>query len=612
VGDSPSKRPKIPDPPKPVPGWLIWVVVLVNVLFFFQVLKFNRLDEISETEFYDLVKTNTVTEISIGRDGQVMGKRSGNPKWDVQSSIVSTDDLDKLAREKGVKVTVPSPPSPWIYLLPQLFFWGIILFFGWRWFSNMTRNGNSPFGFGKSLVNWQEKSDKTFDDVAGVEEAKEEVRDIIDFLSDPEKFHKVGAKIPRGVLLVGPPGTGKTLLARAVAGEADVPFGSLSGSDFVQMFVGVGASRVRDLFAQAKAKAPCILFIDEFDAVGQKRVTVAVGGGHDEREQTIGQLLKEMDGMDTNNSVVVVAATNRPDALDPALTRPGRFDRVVVVDRPDRDGRKAILKIHARNVKLDTNADLDFIAKGTTNFSGADLANLINEAALMAAKEGAKGNAEVTVKQKHLNKARDKVMMGLERKRRITPEEKKRVAFHEAGHAIVMRETSEADPVYKVSIIPRGMALGVTASVPNEDHYLATTEQLIAQIDTLLGGRVAEEICLGNISSGAQNDIERVTAIARKIVCEYGMSEKIGQIALTTTQKGMNFLNQEFEVVNCSEATKQLVDEEVRRLINESYERVKTKLTEKKADLEKLAEALLERETLDAQEIDVLLAVTPA
>lgn len=602
------KRPKIPNTPNPIPGWLIWVVVLANIFFFLQLINFKRLEEISETEFYALVRNKAVSEITIDRDdGEVRAKKSGNPKWNIQSNILNTDELDKLAREQGIKITVSGPPSTLIYFLPQFLFFYLLLFFCWRWFRSSMRNSNGPFGFGKSLVNWVENNDITFKDVAGIDEAKDEVRDIIDFLSHPEKFQKVGAKIPRGVLLVGPPGTGKTLLARAVAGEADVPFASINGSEFIQMFVGVGASRVRDLFAQAKTKAPCIIFIDELDSVGQKRTAVAVSGGHDEREQTIGQLLKEMDGMETNVSIVVIAATNRPETLDLALTRPGRFDRMVIVDRPDRDGRRAILEIHARNVKLYVDADLDFIAKGTTNFSGADLANLINAAALMAAKEGAGDGIEVTVKQKHLNRARDKVMMGLERKRRITAKEKRRVAIHEAGHAIMMRETPEADPVYKVSIIPRGLALGITASMPTEDQYLATTDQLLAQIDTLLGGRIAEKICLGSISSGAENDIERVTVIARKMVCEYGMSEKIGLVNLNDAQQEISFLNQEFEVVNCSEATKKMVDEEVRRLINESYQRVESKLKNKKTDLEKLAEALLEHETLDAQEIDTLL-----
>ena len=596
---------------KTPPGWLVWLTMAISAIIILQLINSKRIETVSETGFYELVKTNRVVEIRISRTGEVLGKSPNSLTWNFQSNVVNSEDLDKIAREKGIEVTVAGPPSAWLFLMPQLVIFGLLGFFAFRWFRAM-RDGGGPFGFSKSLVNWVDDSGIDFEDVAGIEEAKGELRDIIDFLSSPEKFKEVGAKIPRGVLLVGPPGTGKTLLARAVAGEAEVPFGSLSGSEFIQMFVGVGASRVRDLFAQAKEKAPCILFIDELDAVGQKRIISAAGGGNSEQEQTIGQLLKEMDGMDTNASVIVVAATNRPDTLDPALTRPGRFDRIVVVDRPDRDGRKKILEIHSRNVKMSADIDLDFIAKGTTNFSGADLANLINEAALIAAKEGAEGEESVTVKQKHLNYARDKVLMGLERKRRITPKEKRRIALHEAGHAIIIRETPEADPVYKVSIIPRGLALGVTASVPAEDHYLATTQQLLAQIDTLMGGRVAEETCLGDVSSGAENDIERATGIARKMVCEYGMSEKIGQVNLTAIHKAMNFLNQDLEVVNCSEDTKKLVDEEVRRFISESYQRVKTILSERKTDLEKLADALLERETLDAQEIETLLVTTPA
>src|SRR5947209_8547583 len=481
---------------------------------------------------------------------------------------------------------------------------------GVLWFvmiRQMQTGGNKALSFGKSrarLLSMQQKK-ITFKDVAGVDEAKEELREIIEFLREAQKFQKLGGRIPKGVLLVGHPGTGKTLLARAVAGEANVPFFSISGSDFVEMFVGVGASRVRDLFEQGKKNAPCIIFIDEIDAVGRHR-GAGLGGGHDEREQTLNQLLVEMDGFESNEGVILIAATNRPDVLDPALLRPGRFDRRVVVARPDVKGREEILRVHTRKVPIGDDVDLSIIARGTPGFSGADLANLVNEAALWAARQNRK-----FVMMVDFEMSKDKVMMGVERRSMIpSDEEKKNTAYHEAGHALVAAMTPGADPVHKVTIIPRGMALGLTMQLPEDDKHTYTREYLEAMLAVLMGGRSAEEIFLGHITTGAGNDIERSTDIARNMVCEWGMSE-LGPLAFGKKDEAI-FLGREIaQHRDYSEDTAIQIDKEVRRIVNAAYEKARGLLSDNRDVLERIAQALLEREVIDAAEVKLLMEGKP-
>ena len=471
----------------------------------------------------------------------------------------------------------------------------------------MQAGGNKALSFGKSrarLLSAQQKK-ATFKDVAGTDEAKEELQEIIEFLKDPQKFQKLGGRIPKGVLLVGPPGTGKTLLARAIAGEANVPFFSISGSDFVEMFVGVGASRVRDLFEQGKKNAPCIIFIDEIDAVGRHR-GAGLGGGHDEREQTLNALLVEMDGFESNEGVILIAATNRPDVLDPALLRPGRFDRRVVVARPDVKGREEILRVHTRKVPISDDVDLSIIARGTPGFSGADLANLVNEAALWAARQNRK-----FVMMADFEMSKDKVLMGVERKSMIlSDEEKKNTAYHEAGHALVAAMTPGADPVHKVTIIPRGMALGLTMQLPEDDKHTYTREYLETMLAVLMGGRSAEEIFLGHITTGAGNDIERATEIARNMVCEWGMSE-LGPLAFGKKDEAI-FLGREInQHRDYSEDTAIQIDKEVRRIVNGGYDKAKNLLANNREVLERIAQALLEREVIDANEVKLLMEGKP-
>jgi cell division protease FtsH len=468
----------------------------------------------------------------------------------------------------------------------------------------MQVGGNKALSFGKSRARLlsEERKKVTFSDVAGVDEAKDEVSEIIDFLKDPPKFQKLGGRIPKGVLIVGPPGTGKTLLAKAIAGEAGVPFFSISGSDFVEMFVGVGASRVRDLFEQGKKHAPCIIFIDEIDAVGRLR-GAGLGGGHDEREQTLNQLLVEMDGFDTNEGVILVAATNRPDVLDPALLRPGRFDRQVVVARPDLKGRIEILRVHTKKIPASKDVLLEVVARGTPGFSGADLENLVNEAALLAARKGKKA-----VDMEDFEFAKDKVLMGVERRSLVlSDEEKKNTAYHEAGHALVARLLPGTDPVHKVTIIPRGRALGLTMQLPTDDRYTYPKEYLYNNIAILMGGRAAEELVLKHMTTGAGNDIERATELARKMVCEWGMSEKMGPLAFGKKEQEI-FLGREIsQHRDYSEHTAVEIDHEVKRLVVENYERAKSLITNNMKALKDLAEALLEREVLDAPEIEKII-----
>ncbi len=514
-------------------------------------------------------------------------------------------DLVQALREKDVQIEVKPPEeSPWY--MSFLMTWGPIAFFLGFWLFLMRRmqGGNAALSLVKSRARLltDDRKKVTFADVAGIDEVKEEVQETVEFLKDPRKFQKLGGRIPKGVLVVGPPGTGKTLLAKAIAGEAGVPFFSISGSDFVEMFVGVGASRVRNMFEQAKKQAPCIIFIDEIDAVGRSR-GAGLGGGNDEREQTLNQLLVEMDGFDTTEGVILVAATNRPDVLDPALLRPGRFDRQVVVNQPDLRGRAEILKVHTKKVPIAAGVELEKIARGTPGFSGADLENLVNEAALWAARQ-----SKTEVGAVDFDMAKDKILMGPERKSMaLTDEEKRVTAYHEAGHALMAKLLPGTDPVHKVSIIPRGRALGVTMQLPTDDRHNYSKDFLYNTLAILMGGRVAEELVFKQVTTGAGNDLERATALARQMVCEWGMSEKLGPLVFGQKEESM-FLGRSFgSKRDVSNEMALEIDREIKRLITENYERAKRVLTEQMTSLKALAEALLEKEVLDASEIDAIL-----
>jgi len=572
-----------------------------------------REEQPSYSEFMAKVEAGDIKEVTmylgqVSYDLQGEYKNPANRKFQVTIAKEDAPNVTKELRDKAVQIKVKEVRSAdWVLLLlnglPLLLLVGFCLFL----MRQMQAGGNKALSFGKSrarLLSAQQKK-ATFKDVAGTDEAKEELQEIIEFLKDPQKFQKLGGRIPKGVLLVGPPGTGKTLLARAIAGEANVPFFSISGSDFVEMFVGVGASRVRDLFEQGKKNAPCIIFIDEIDAVGRHR-GAGLGGGHDEREQTLNALLVEMDGFESNEGVILIAATNRPDVLDPALLRPGRFDRRVVVARPDVKGREEILRVHTRKVPIGDDVDLSIIARGTPGFSGADLANLVNEAALWAARQNRKF---VTMADFEMSK--DKVLMGVERKSMIlSDEEKKNTAYHEAGHALVAAMTPGADPVHKVTIIPRGMALGLTMQLPEADKHTYTREYLEAMLAVLMGGRSAEEIFLGHITTGAGNDIERATDIARNMVCEWGMSE-LGPLAFGKKDEAI-FLGREIaQHRDYSEDTAIQIDREVKRIVSASYDRARTILSNNKDVLERIAQALLEREVIDAAEVKLLMEGKP-
>ena len=586
---------------------LFWLLIGVSALLLWTVVRNsrdgNKDKDLTFSEFMADVEAGRVHDIVV--DGmQVKGKLTDNQGF---RTIVPANypDMIKTLREKGVATTfrdVNSSSLP----LTLLGTWAPLILLGALWFfmiRQMQTGGNKALSFGKSrarLLSMQQKK-VTFKDVAGVEEAKEELREIIEFLREAQKFQKLGGRIPKGVLLVGPPGTGKTLLARAVAGEANVPFFSISGSDFVEMFVGVGASRVRDLFEQGKKNAPCIIFIDEIDAVGRHR-GAGLGGGHDEREQTLNQLLVEMDGFESNEGVILMAATNRPDVLDPALLRPGRFDRRVVVSRPDVRGREEILRVHTRKIPLAEDVDLSVLARGTPGFSGADLANMVNEAALAAARQNRKA-----VLQYDFELAKDKVLMGVERKSLLlTDEEKKNTAYHEAGHALVAAKLPHSDPVHKVTIIPRGMALGVTMQLPVDDRHSLYKNYLETEIAILMGGRIAEEMFLNVMSTGAGNDIERATDTARKMVCEWGMSD-LGPLTFGKKEEQI-FLGREIaQHRDYSEDTAIKIDQEVRKLVNNGYNTAKQILSDNRDTLEKIARALIEREVLDANEIKMLV-----
>ena len=563
----------------------------------------NSQSEVIFSEFMNEVESGKITEVTIQGDlisGTYLDGRS------FQTMTPSKDqDLIRILREKGVRIVVVAPEQTSWYMNILISWFPMILLLGiWIFFMRqMQAGGGKAMSFGKSkarLMN-EDKNKVTFKDVAGVDEAKEELREIIEFLREPQKFNKLGGKIPKGVLLIGPPGTGKTLLAKAIAGEASVPFFSISGSDFVEMFVGVGASRVRDLFEQGKKNSPCIVFIDEIDAVGRHRGS-GMGGGHDEREQTLNQLLVEMDGFENNEGVILIAATNRPDVLDPALLRPGRFDRQVTVDRPDVKGREGVLKVHTATVPLTENVDLKTIARGTPGFTGADLANLVNEAALLAARDDKK-----CVSNGDFESAKDKVLMGVERRSMVISEkEKKTTAYHEAGHALVAFKLPGTDPLHKVTIIPRGRALGVTMQLPEDEKHTYPKSYLYNNLAIFMGGRVAEEICLEQMTTGAGNDIERATEMARQMVCEWGMSEKMGPLTYGSKDQQV-FLGMDTKQKHFSEETANSIDQEVRALVMGGYEKAREILTDHRDSLEKMAIALLDRETLTGLEIKEII-----
>jgi len=585
----------------------LWLVIGLVVVFLFNL--FNKpqtkTQEITYSDFLSYVEKGQVAKVII-QDEKVEGTFLNKTRFKTAVPAQDRDFIPEL-KKKGVIIQVkPAEETPWYLTLliswfPMLLLIGVWIFF----MRQMQTGGGRAMSFGRSkakLLNSQNIK-ITFKDVAGVDEAKEELTEVIDFLKDPQKFTKLGGRIPKGVLLVGPPGTGKTLLAKAIAGEAGVPFFSISGSDFVEMFVGVGASRVRDLFVQAKKHAPCIIFIDEIDAVGRHR-GAGLGGGHDEREQTLNQLLVEMDGFETSEGVIVISATNRPDVLDPALLRPGRFDRQVIVSVPDVRGREAILKVHSANTPLADDVDLSIIAKGTPGFSGADLENLVNEAALLAARANKK-----KVEMVDFEKAKDKVLMGVERKSAIiSDEEKKITAYHEAGHCLAAKLLPGADPVHKVTIIPRGQALGLTQQLPEDEKHTYPRTYLLNNLVILLGGRVAEELVFNEVTTGAGNDIERVSTLARKMVCEWGMSDDIGPVAFAKQNEEI-FLGRDFgHTKEYSEATALKIDQAIEKIVKDSYEKARNLLSENIDCLHSLARELLEQESLDAAQIDSIMA----
>jgi len=572
--------------------------------------------ELTTSQFLEALEDGRVTSVTfMARDREVEGeyypseeaKEAGEEGLQSFTSTWAGEDSfnELMTQHRATEFSIdPQATSLWVGLLTSLLPIGILILVMLYFFSQMQGGNSKIMSFGKAKAKRMTRDQPriTFKDVAGADEAIEELEELKDFLANPGKFQALGAKIPKGVLLVGPPGTGKTLLARAVAGEAAVPFFSISGSDFVEMFVGVGASRVRDLFEQAKAASPCIIFMDEIDAVGRQR-GAGLGGGHDEREQTLNQLLVEMDGFDIKDNVILIAATNRPDILDPALLRPGRFDRQVVVDRPDRKGREGILKIHIRGKPVADDVDLEVLARRTPGFTGADLANLVNEAALLAARHGKK-----TVDMKELDEAIERVISGPERKSRlISDEEKKVIAYHESGHALVGHVLPTTDPIHKISVIARGQALGYTLALPAEDRFLTSRQQMLDNLAMLLGGRVAEEVAIGDITTGGSNDIERATKTAKQMVMRYGMSEKLGPQTFGDAKHEV-FLGRDFSAnADYSQEIAYEIDKEVRRLIDEAFDTAHRILTDRREQLDRMAEVLIERETVDKDELEALL-----
>ena len=584
----------------------MWLIIIATVVLMFNLISYKQpaTDKVIFSDFIHEVEQGNISDVTI-QGNELAGTFKDGKTF--QTFSPQYPDLIGKLRSSGVKITAepvvetPSWGTIFVSWFPMILLIGVWIFF----MRQMQGGGGKAMSFGKSraklLTENQQKI--TFKDVAGIEEAKEEVEEIIDFLKDPKKFTRLGGRIPKGVLLVGSPGTGKTLLAKAIAGEAGVPFFSISGSDFVEMFVGVGASRVRDLFVQGKKNAPCIIFIDEIDAVGRHR-GAGLGGGHDEREQTLNQLLVEMDGFESNEGVIIVAATNRPDVLDPALLRPGRFDRNVVVPKPDLNGRAAILKVHTSKTPIAPDVDLALVARGTPGFSGADLSNLVNEAALLAARRG-----KDKIEKIEFDDAKDKLLMGSERRSMIiSDEEKNNTAYHEAGHTLVARLIPGTDPIHKVSIIPRGMALGVTQQLPMDDRHTYNKEYLLNNIAVLMGGRAAEEIVLKHMTTGAGNDIERATELARSMVCEWGMSDKLGPLTFGKKEEHI-FLGKDMgQSRDFSEQTALEIDSEIKRIVMDNYARAKGLLENRKDALHRIAEALLEKEILNAAEIDALIS----
>ena len=598
---------------------LIWIAILVAAIFFSTLWPGSEEGavKISFTEFQEILKNDNIKSINVVVRENVLTGETRRPlslPGEKDQNITRFKTIlpylnDKMVDEwtaKNIKIQIDSPSSEWTVILVNALPWILILVV-WIFIARRMQGagGNKGiFSFGKSRAKLitEDKTKVTFADVAGADEAKQELQEIIEFLKDPVKFQRLGGKIPKGALLLGPPGTGKTLLAKAVAGEAEVPFLSMSGADFVEMFVGVGASRVRDLFETGRKHAPCIIFIDEMDAVGRHR-GAGLGGGHDEREQTLNQLLVEMDGFDTKEGVILIAATNRPDVLDSALLRPGRFDRQIVVDRPDVRGREGILKVHTRKIPLSDDIDLEVIAKGTPGLSGADLANLVNESALLAAR---KNRNKVTMDD--FEEAKDKVMMGPERRSLvISPDERRMIAYHEAGHALVAKHMPNADPVHKVTIIPRGLALGLTHYLPVDERHTHSKERIETQLVYAMGGRVAEKVVFDQLTTGAKSDLERATDIAQKMVCQWGMSERLGPITYGKREEQI-FLGREIsQHRDYSEETARLIDEEVKNILERAENKALEILTEHRDQLDKVAEALLEREILDGHAIDVLI-----
>ena len=583
--------------------WMVIGLIVMLPLTVFQGTRQSGQEQPNFSDFLKAVEQGRVDSVVIRGNLVTYALKDGGATQ--KTYVVDDPNLVKTLRDHGVKIAVqPHDSNPWYAMLllwvPMLLFIGLWIFF----MRQMQGVGAKVLSFGKARARRiSEKQNKvTFQDVAGIDEAEEELREIIEFLRDPQKFQKLGGKIPKGVLLVGPPGTGKTLLAKAIAGEANAPFFSISGSDFVEMFVGVGASRVRDLFAQGKKHAPCIIFIDEIDAVGRHR-GAGLGGGHDEREQTLNQLLVEMDGFETNDGVILIAATNRPDVLDPALLRPGRFDRQVVVPRPDVKGREEILRVHVRRIPLAPNVELKVLARGTPGFSGADLANLVNESALLAARQNKK-----LVEMTDFENAKDKVLMGVERRSMIISDaEKRTIAYHEAGHTLVADFLPGTDPVHKVTIIPRGRALGLTQQLPLDDKYNYSREYLINQITILLGGRAAEEIVLNQLTTGAGDDLEKATEMARKMVCEWGMSDKLGPLTFGKNEEYIFVGREVARHKDYSEDTARQIDVEIKRIIRDCAHRTRVILEENLEKLHTLARALLERESLDGEEVALIL-----
>jgi cell division protease FtsH len=592
---------------------MFWMVAALVIFLFWSVSSRIQKNErqLSFSDFMAQLERGHVAKVTItgtGAGSQIAGEFKTGQSFRTFAPP-QVENLVNTMLDKGVEVNArDANSSSWlghiISWTPIVIMIAFLIFF----MRQMQGSGNRALSFGKSKAKLSSSQQKkvTFKDVAGVDEAKEELQEIIDFLREPQKFQKLGGRIPKGVLLMGPPGTGKTLLARAISGEANVPFFSISGSDFVEMFVGVGASRVRDLFEQGKKNAPCIIFIDEIDAVGRHR-GAGLGGGHDEREQTLNQLLVEMDGFESNEGVILIAATNRPDVLDPALLRPGRFDRRVVVSLPDVAGREGVLKVHTSRIPLANDVNLSILARGTPGFSGADLANMVNEAALNAARRGQK-----VVKMADFEEAKDKVLMGAERRSMIMSEHEKRTtAFHEAGHALVASFIDEADPIHKVTIIPRGMAMGVTMLLPETDRHSHDRAYVEAMIAVKMGGRIAEEIVLNQLTTGAHDDLEKATELARKMVCEWGMSEKMGPLTFGRREEQV-FLGRDIaRHQDYSEDTAIKIDQEVKRIVEQNYTRARTILTEQRHLLERVAEALLEREVLDAEEVRMLIEGIP-